>query len=81
MFFGVGVGIDAEHQLIVVHGGESAEQTVPDRENVPVIRVGVRQHVVVVHTVHPGRYDDPTERLVEPPGELDVRVVELCKNH
>ena len=77
MFFGLHVGIDAEHDFIAVHRCVGAEKAVPDGKNIAIIGVGVGQNVVVVYAVHTGCNEYPAEGPVEPGGELYVGVVEL----
>lgn len=72
--------INAEDEFVVVHLGKSAKQAIPNRENITVIRVGIRQYVMVVYPVHSRRDNDPAQRIIQPLGDQDVGMVELGKH-
>ena len=81
VFGRIGVGVHAVDHLAAVQGLKSAENTVPNREDIPVIGIGVGQAVVVVHLVHIGRDQNPTQGFVQFSRQCDIGVVELRKNH
>ena len=58
------VRIDAIDDVFFRKGGESAEKPVPDRKDIAVIRIGIRQHIVVVYLVHVWRNDNVADVFV-----------------
>jgi len=59
MFFWVWMGVNAEHELVVVHLGKGTKQAIPNGEDIAKIRVCVGQYIMMVYTVHSRGDDEP----------------------
>ena len=46
------VGVDAIDQFVTFQSLEGTEEPIPDRENIAVVGIRVRLHVVMVYVVH-----------------------------
>jgi len=76
--FVIHVGVDAVDDLAgPIDSGERPKQPVPDREDVPVVGVGQRLGVVVVHFMHIRRYEDARDEAIESTWARDVRMGDL----
>ena len=73
------VGINPENQLFVGQLCVGAKQVVPNGKNVAKIGIGVRQYIMMVYPMHGGRYQYPTQYLLQTVWKLNIGMVKLRK--
>lgn len=54
-----------------------SKKTVPQGKDVAVITVGIRTHIMVMHFVHIGRYENPANGPVQPFRYYDVGMIKI----
>lgn len=81
MLIFVHVGIDPVNNISWPENAEGTEQPIPDRKNIPVIRIGVRQLIMVVNFVHIRGNDYVAQPLIEFSRQRNVCMIELREYH
>ena len=75
------VRVDSVGQGVRLGLGERAKQPVPEREDVAVVRVRQRLHVVVVYLVHIRRHKDPGQHTIEAFWQHKPQTLSLLEFH
>ena len=64
MLFRFEVRVDAVNEFVVVVSSESAEKAIPNGENIAKVGISIGLYIMVMHVVHIGRDDKPTQNTV-----------------